>query len=108
MIDKAYLVQTRRPVAAGSLEMDPETFTVRWSGRDVRVTGSEFLILAALAERPGMIRTRDNLLDAIGDEGEQHDEAVRTHIKRIRQKLRAVGCDHIETIYSLGYRWRAE
>jgi two-component system response regulator ChvI len=76
----------------------------------VRLTVTEFRILAALARDPGVVRTREQLLAAAFPlDAAMSDRTVDTHIKRIRRKLEDAdaGFDAIEAVYGLGYRMKA-
>jgi two-component system response regulator ChvI len=91
----------------GRLMMDPARHKVQWNDRDVSLTVTEFLILEALAQRPGVVKTRNQLLDiAYNDDVYVDDRTIDSHIKRIRRKFRAVDpeFDSIETLYGVGYR----
>jgi two-component system response regulator ChvI len=92
----------------GRLVMDPARHRVLWGGKDVSLTVTEFLILEALAQRPGVVKNRNQLLDvAYNDDVYVDDRTIDSHIKRIRRKFRAVdsGFDAIETLYGVGYRF---
>jgi len=92
----------------GRLAMDPARHKVRWDGKDVVLTVTEFLILEALAQRPGVVKTRNQLLDvAYQDDIYVDDRTIDSHIKRIRRKFRATDpeFDAIETLYGVGYRF---
>jgi two-component system response regulator ChvI len=92
----------------GRLVMDPARHKVLWGGRDVSLTVTEFLILEALAQRPGVVKNRNQLLDvAYNDDVYVDDRTIDSHIKRIRRKFRAVDAefDSIETLYGVGYRF---
>jgi len=92
----------------GRLVMDPARHKVLWSGKDVSLTVTEFLILEALAQRPGVVKTRNQLLDvAYSDDTYVDDRTIDSHIKRIRRKFRAQDphFDAIETLYGVGYRF---
>jgi two-component system response regulator ChvI len=92
----------------GRLVMDPARHKVVWEGKDVSLTVTEFLILEALAQRPGVVKNRNQLLDvAYNDDVYVDDRTIDSHIKRIRRKFRAVesGFDAIETLYGVGYRF---
>ena len=92
----------------GQLVMDPARHKVRWGGGDVSLTVTEFLILEALAQRPGVVKSRNQLLDvAYSDDTYVDDRTIDSHIKRIRRKFRAVDAefDAIETLYGVGYRF---
>jgi two-component system response regulator ChvI len=92
----------------GALVMDPARHKVRWDGADVSLTVTEFLILEALAQRPGVVKNRNQLLDvAYDDDVYVDDRTIDSHIKRIRRKFRAADpqFDAIETLYGVGYRF---
>ena len=91
----------------GHLRMDPERHTCTWKNEPILLTVTEFLILQALAMRPGVLKSRDALMDAAYDDQVYvGDRTVDSHIKRLRQKFRQVdaSCEVIETIHGLGYR----
>jgi two-component system, OmpR family, response regulator ChvI len=92
----------------GRLVMDPDRHKVLWDGRDVTLTVTEFLILEALAQRPGVVKTRNQLLDiAYHEDVYVDDRTIDSHIKRIRRKFRQADpqFDAIETLYGVGYRF---
>ncbi|HKX92406.1 MAG TPA: response regulator transcription factor [Sphingomicrobium sp.] len=92
----------------GRLTMDPARHKVLWDGREVTLTVTEFLILEALAQRPGVVKTRNQLLDvAYQDDVYVDDRTIDSHIKRIRRKFRTVNPDFdaIETLYGVGYKF---
>ncbi|NBC35690.1 response regulator [Novosphingobium sp. FSY-8] len=93
-------------VHRGRLAMDPARHEVRWAGQPVSLTVTEFLILEALAQRPGVIRSRNQLMDcAYSDDIYVDDRTIDSHIKRLRRKFRAVdpAFSAIETLYGAGY-----
>ncbi len=95
-------------IVRGRLEMDPARHRVSWGGRDVTLTVTEFLILEALAQRQGFVKSRDQLMDAAyQDDVYVDDRTIDSHIKRLRRKFRAVdeGFKAIETLYGVGYRF---
>ena len=99
------------PILRGKLEMDPARHRVRWGGRDVPLTVTEFLILDALAQRPGFVKSRDQLMDvAYAHDSYVDDRTIDSHIKRLRKKFRAVDPEFkaIETLYGVGYRFDEE
>jgi two-component system response regulator ChvI len=90
----------------GRLTMDPARHQVTWSDRPVSLTVTEFLILEALAQRPGVIKSRNQLMDAAyPDDVFVDDRTVDSHIKRLRRKFRSVDpeFDAIATLYGAGY-----
>ncbi|HEX4762154.1 MAG TPA: response regulator transcription factor [Sphingomicrobium sp.] len=95
-------------IERGRLVMDPARHKVLWGGKDVTLTVTEFLILEALAQRPGVVKTRNQLLDvAYQEDVYVDDRTIDSHIKRIRRKFRAIDPDFdaIETLYGVGYRF---
>jgi two-component system, OmpR family, response regulator ChvI len=95
-------------IVRGRLEMDPARHRVRWEGKDVALTVTEFLILEALAQRPDIVKDRNQLMDAAyRDDVYVDDRTVDSHIKRIRRKFRQVApeFDAIDTLYGAGYRF---
>ena len=95
----------------GLLTLDLQRYTARWGDRLVPLTVTEFMILRALARRPGYVKTRQQLME----EGYPHDtfvsdRTIDSHIKRLRKKFVAIDdtFDDIETVYGLGYRYREQ
>jgi two-component system response regulator ChvI len=100
---------SERVLRRGKLEMDPLRHATLWDGRPVTLTVTEFLILHALATRPGFVKSRDQLMDAAYDDRVYVDDrTIDSHIKRIRKKFRDVTDEFnsIETLYGVGYRYR--
>jgi two-component system response regulator ChvI len=98
-----------RPITRGPLVMDPMRHASTWNGKEVTLTVTEFLILKALALRPGVVKSRDQLMDAAYDDQVYVDDrTIDSHIKRIRKKFREVdsGFGSIETLYGVGYRFK--
>jgi len=95
-------------IIRGGLSMDPARHRVSWNGHDVTLTVTEFMILEALAQRPGVVKSRNQLMDvAYQDDIYVDDRTIDSHIKRLRRKFRAVdsGFKGIETLYGVGYRF---
>ena len=93
----------------GKLTLDPLRHECMWDGKPVRLTVTEFLILQSLAQRPGFVKSRDNLMDAAYDDQVYVDDrTIDSHIKRLRKKFKAVddSFDSIETLYGVGYRYK--
>ena len=93
-------------IVRGPLVMDPARHRVTWDGKTVSLTVTEFLILEALATRPGVIKSRNQLMDAAyPDDVFVDDRTVDSHIKRMRRKFRSVAPEFsaIETLYGAGY-----
>ena len=98
-------------IVRGRLTMDPARHRVTWDGKDVTLTVTEFMILEALAQRPGVVKSRNQLMDvAYQDDIYVDDRTIDSHIKRLRRKFRAVDGDFkaIETLYGVGYRFGEE
>ncbi|WP_293576913.1 response regulator transcription factor [Phaeobacter sp.] len=78
----------------GNLRMDPLRHSVSWKGQDVSLTVTEFLLLQALAQRPGFVKSRDQLMDvAYDDQVYVDDRTIDSHIKRLRKKMRSADTD---------------
>ena len=98
-----------RAIKRGKLSMDPARHESTWDGQPVKLTVTEFLLLQALAQRPGFVKSRDNLMDAAYDDQVYVDDrTIDSHVKRMRKKFRVVDpeFDAIETLYGVGYRYR--
>jgi two-component system response regulator ChvI len=101
--------EDERPIQRGRLLMDPVRHDTVWDGAPVTLTVTEFLILRALAQRPGVVKSRDQLMDAAyDDEIYVDDRTIDSHIKRVRKKFREVDGEFgaIETLYGVGYRFK--
>jgi two-component system, OmpR family, response regulator ChvI len=95
-------------ITRGRLSMDPAKHEVKWDGKTVDLTVTEFLILETLAQRPGFVKSRDQLMDAAyNDDIYVDDRTIDSHIKRLRKKFRVTDDDFkgIETLYGVGYRF---
>jgi two-component system response regulator ChvI len=93
----------------GPLRMDPERHTCTWKNESVALTVTEFLLLQALATRPGVVKSRNALMDAAYDDQVYVDDrTIDSHIKRVRKKFRQVDdtFDMIDTLYGVGYRFK--
>lgn len=98
-------------IVRGRLSMDPARHRVSWDGTDVTLTVTEFMILEALAQRPGVVKSRNQLMDvAYQDDIYVDDRTIDSHIKRLRRKFRAIDGEFkaIETLYGVGYRFGEE
>ena len=103
------LAEADRAISRGKLTLDPLRHSCTWENEPVTLTVTEFLILQALAQRPGFVKSRDQLMDAAyDDQGYVDDRTIDSHIKRIRKKFRQVDDDFnsIETLYGVGYRYK--
>jgi len=101
--------EAKKVLTRGDLVLDPARHMCAWCERPVRLTVTEFLILQALATRPGHVKTRDQLMDAAyNDQVYVDDRTIDSHIKRLRKKFRVVDPEfsNIETLYGVGYRYR--
>jgi len=97
-------------IVRGELVLDRERHLCVWKGQPVPLTVTEFLLLEVLASRPGYVKSRDQLMDAAyGENTYVDDRTVDSHIKRVRRKFRQVDREfaEIETLYGVGYRYRA-
>jgi two-component system, OmpR family, response regulator ChvI len=93
----------------GKLKLDPERHSCTWDGKGVTLTVTEFLILQALAQRPGVVKSRDALMDAAYDDQVYVDDrTIDSHIKRLRKKFHMVDSEFemIDTLYGVGYRFK--
>jgi two-component system response regulator ChvI len=101
--------ETEAPqIVRGRLTMDPARHRVAWAGHDVTLTVTEFMILEALAQRPGVVKSRNQLMDvAYQDDIYVDDRTIDSHIKRLRRKFRSGDPEFkaIETLYGVGYRF---
>ena len=96
-------------IVRGELVLDPSRHQCTWKGKEVHLTVTEFLLLKSLAERPGHVKNRDQLMDAAyGETIYVDDRTIDSHIKRVRRKFREVDTEfeQIETLYGIGYRYR--
>ncbi|HAK63784.1 MAG TPA: DNA-binding response regulator [Alphaproteobacteria bacterium] len=97
-----------KPMVRGPLVLDPHRHTCSWQNKDVTLTVTEFLLLQALAQRPGHVKSRDQLMDvAYDDQVYVDDRTIDSHIKRLRKKFKMVddSFSAIETLYGVGYRY---
>jgi two-component system response regulator ChvI len=102
-------VDTNNAIERGDLRLDTERHDCFWKQQPVSLTVTEFMILDALARRPGVVKSRDALMDAAYDEQIYVDDrTIDSHIKRLRRKFRVVdkSFDAIETLYGVGYRYK--
>jgi two-component system response regulator ChvI len=93
----------------GDLTLDETKHTCLWKGKPIQLTVTEFLLVKALALRPGIVKNRDQLIDAAyGENIYVDDRTVDSHVKRVRKKFRDADDDfqQIETLYGIGYRYK--
>ena len=98
----------RHLLERGALTMDPMRHAVIWKDSEISLTVTEFVLLQALAQRPGFVKSRDQLMDvAYDDQIYVDDRTIDSHIKRLRKKMRAVDSQFscVETLYGIGYRY---
>ena len=96
-------------IVRGDLELDDERYFVTWRGHAVVLTVTEYMMLKSLCDRPGVVKTRDQLInDAYGENIYVDDRTIDSHIKRLRKKFKQVddGFNQIETLYGAGYRYK--
>ncbi len=96
-------------IVRGSLTLDSARHACSWKNQSIDLTVTEFLLVKALAVRPGHVKSRDQLMDAAyGEHIYVDDRTIDSHIKRLRKKFKAVDTDfgQIETLYGVGYRYR--
>ncbi len=96
-------------VVRGDLVLDSNRHACTWNGKPIELTVTEFLLVKALAMRPGHVKSRDVLMDAAyGEHIYVDDRTIDSHIKRIRKKFKAIDADfgQIETLYGVGYRYK--
>lgn len=102
-------VKSEGTLIRGELILDPGRHLCTWGDQEVQLTVTEFLLLKSLAQRPGHVKTRDQLMDAAyGESIYVDDRTIDSHIKRLRAKFRQVDPNfaQIETLYGVGYRYR--
>ncbi len=95
----------------GELLLDRSRHLCTWKGIPVNLTVTEFLLIEALARRPGHVKNRDQLIDAAyGEHIYVDDRTIDSHIKRLRRKFKVIDTEfsEIETLYGVGYRYHTE
>lgn len=95
----------------GLLSLDHSRFLCSWDKKPLDLTVTEFLLTQALAQRPGHVKSREQLIDAAYGQNIYVDErTIDSHIKRIRRKFKSIdeNFDHIETLYGLGYKYKED
>ncbi len=101
--------ESETAIKRGDMTLDPAQHVCKWKDRAVNLTVTEFLIIQALAARPGHVKSRDQLIDAAyGENIYVDDRTIDSHIKRLRKKFRHVDDEfaNIETLYGVGYKYR--
>jgi two-component system, OmpR family, response regulator ChvI len=105
----APVTEASKIIERGKLLMDPDRHSCTWDGKPVTLTVTEFLILQSLAQRPGIVKSRDSLMDAAYDDQVYVDDrTIDSHIKRLRKKFKLAddNFEAIETLYGVGYRFK--
>ena len=98
-------------IQRGNLTLDLDRHTCKWKEFDVKLTVTEFLLLHNLAVRPGLVKSRDQLMDAAyGETIYVDDRTIDSHVKRMRRKFKYFDntFEQVETLYGVGYRYREE
>jgi two-component system response regulator ChvI len=101
--------ESETAIKRGDMTLDPAQHVCKWKDKAVNLTVTEFLIIQALAARPGHVKSRDQLIDAAyGENIYVDDRTIDSHIKRLRKKFRRVDDEfaNIETLYGVGYKYR--
>jgi two-component system OmpR family response regulator len=94
-----------RLLTHGAFTLDPDRHEASYSGARVTLTATEFAVLAALIERPGIVLSRAQLAQrAYTDDLHVTERTLDSHVRRIRAKFRAVGGDPIATVHGVGYK----
>ena len=109
MDEKNAEAQQVKFIEYGDLKLDDSRHLCAWQGKPLNLTVTEYLLVKALAERPGHVRNRDQLIDmAYGENIYVDDRTVDSHIKRVRKKFKKLDdeFDKIETLYGVGYRYK--
>ena len=98
-------------IVRGSLVLDDARHICTWKGKPLNLTVTEYLLLKSLAQRPGIVKNRDQLIDmAYGDNIYVDDRTIDSHIKRVRKKFKDSDPDfnQIETLYGVGYKYKEQ
>lgn len=98
-------------IVQGHLRLDDSRHLCSWKEQPLNLTVTEYLLVKALAERPGHVKNRDQLIDtAYGENIYVDDRTIDSHIKRVRQKFKKIDSefDQIETLYGVGYRYKEQ
>ena len=93
----------------GDLILDEDKQLCFWKGIEIELTVAEFNLIKSLAKYPGVVKDRNQLMDAMyGDSIYVDDRTIDSHIKRLRKKFRSydTSFDQIRTRYGSGYSWR--
>ncbi|MBS1270511.1 MAG: Transcriptional regulatory protein BaeR [Gammaproteobacteria bacterium] len=93
----------------GPLQLDPNSMSVVWDGKEVNFTLTEFWLVQALARRPGHVKTYENLMQ-ITRQSYVERNTINGYVRRVRNKFKEVDQDFsmIQTVFGVGYRWQPE
>ena len=108
-VSNSNLEDPSKIIKKGNLILDLDRHICTWKEFDVKLTVTEFLLLHNLASRPGLVKSRDQLMDAAyGETIYVDDRTIDSHVKRMRRKFKYYDkeFDQIETLYGIGYRYR--
>ncbi|MES1187086.1 MAG: response regulator transcription factor [Myxococcales bacterium] len=99
---------TEPTLSVGRLELLPERVELRYAGTPIEVTVTEFRLLECLASRPGVVFSRERLLELLRGDTVVEPRIVDTYVRRLRRKFEQVdpAADVIETVIGAGYRLR--
>lgn len=98
-------------IVRGNLVLDDARHLCTWKNQPLNLTVTEYLLIKSLAERPGHVKNRDQLIDmAYGENIYVDDRTIDSHIKRVRKKFKALDPEfsQIETLYGVGYKYKEE
>jgi two-component system response regulator ChvI len=110
-LDPGSVAEAANVTQAGGMVLDADRYAAAWRGQAVRLTVTEFLLLEALARRPGHVKSRDQLLTAAyPHDTTASDRTIDSHVKRLRRKFQDAdpAFDAIESVYGAGYRLRTD
>ncbi len=96
-------------LALGELELDLARYQASWKGELLALTVTEFLLLQALARRPGHVKSRGRLMEeCYPNDAYVSERTIDSHVKRLRKKFVQIDpkFDAIDTVYGVGYRYR--
>lgn len=103
--------EEEKHITCGDLVLDTDRYLCSWKNEPINLTVTEFLLVQSLAQRPGHVKSRDQLMDmAYGENIYVDDRTIDSHIKRVRKKFKRVddSFDNIETLYGVGYRYKPD
>ena len=104
-----YIKNESKSLEKGNLTLDDLKQLCFWKNQEIELTVAEYKLIKSLAEHPGFIKDRDQLMDSMyGDDTYVDDRTIDSHIKRLRKKFKSYDSsfDQIRTRYGSGYSWR--